>query len=63
MKVHGNTGKRNAAKDDTLTARLAFRCSQEERDYVLDKASEHGSVTTVMRKLIQSAMQQPGGDT
>ena len=52
MKKHGNTGKRNAAKDVTLDARLAFRCSQAERDYVLVKAKEQGSVTAVMRQMI-----------
>lgn len=52
MKKHGNTGKRNAAKDSTLDASLAFRCSQEECDYVKGKAKESGSVTAYLRKLI-----------
>ena len=52
MKKHWAVGNKNAAKDDTLDARLAFRCSKEEREYVLGKAKEQGSVTAVMRNLI-----------
>jgi len=54
MKKHWAVGNQNAVKDDTLDARLAFRCSQEECDYVKERAKESGSVTAFLRKLINS---------
>jgi len=55
MKKHWAVGNKNAAKDETLDARLAFRCTKEEREYVAEKAEEEeeaGSVTAYLRKLI-----------
>ena len=56
MKKHWNTGNKYAAKDETLDARLAFRCTKEEREYVTKKVAseeeEAGSVTAYLRKLI-----------
>lgn len=52
MKKHWATGNKNAVKDDTLDARLAFRCSKEECEYVKVGAKESGSVTAYLRKLI-----------
>nr|BAR33224.1 hypothetical protein [uncultured Mediterranean phage uvMED] len=56
MKKHWNTGNKYAAKDKTLDASLAFRCSQNERDFVVKMANGKRSIGTVMRELIASAM-------
>ena len=58
MKKHWAIGNKNAKKDDTLDARLAFRCSQEECEYVKEQAKEAGSVTAFLRKLISKERQK-----
>ena len=42
MKPHGNTGKRNAAKKETLDTYVFFRCTTAEKLAILDKAKIQG---------------------
>ena len=42
MKPHGNTGKRNAAKKETLDTYVFFRCTSAEKTAILNKAASQG---------------------